>query len=71
MEKIEESHIGYNFYSSLRVPVVDKADLYRAVASELWSVVDPTHAAHRYVPPDVELLLEDISNLVDRETVGL
>ena len=49
------------------IPVVDEADLYGAVTSELWAVVDPTHAAHRDVSPDVELLLEDISNLMDRD----
>ena len=54
----ESSHT-WNF------PVVEKADLYGAVTSELWSVVDPTHAAHRDVPPDVQLLLEHISHLVD------
>ena len=49
------------------LPVVEKADLYGAVTPELWSVVDPTHAAHRDVPSDVQLLLEDIANLVDKD----
>ena len=45
------------------MPVVDEADLYRAVSPELRSVVDAAHAAHRDVPPDVQLLLEDVSHL--------
>ena len=49
----------------LLVLVVEQADLYWAVTSELGAVVDPTHAAHRDVSSNVELLLEDISNLVE------
>ena len=45
------------------MPVVDEADLNRAVPPELGSVVDAAHAAHRDVPPDVQLLLEDVSHL--------
>ena len=45
------------------MPVVDEADLYGAVPPELRSVVDAAHAAHRDVPPDMQLLLEDVSHL--------
>ena len=49
----------------VHVPVVDEADLYGAVSPELGSVVDAAHAAHRDVPPDVQLLLEDVAHLAE------